>query len=125
MGAILSFHGFLMLDAFHSNAPAPAQRSEELHNAKLPPRFALGKVLGTPGVLHKMLESGTDAFGFLERHGRGDWGDMTQEDRNANDTALVEGGRLFSAYELPDGGKVWVITEADRSSTTLLLPEEY
>ena len=65
MEAILSFQDFLMLDASHSNAPAPAQRSEELRNVKLPPRFALGKVLGTPGVLHKMLESGTDAFGFF------------------------------------------------------------
>ena len=107
-----------MRDTSHSS-PSDCSASQ------LPPRFALGKVLGTPGVLHKMLESDTDAFGFLERHGRGDWGDMTQEDSDANNVALVEGGRLFSVYEFADGDKLWVITEADRSATTLLLPDEY
>lgn len=107
-----------MLDTSHSS-------SADCSAHHLPPRFALGQVVGTPGVLNKMLESGTDAFGFLERHGRADWGNLTQDDQDANNAALVDGGRLFSVYELPDGDKIWVITEADRSATTLLLPSEY
>lgn len=62
---------------------------------------------------------------FLARHQRGDWGIVDGCDRRANDDALVAGERLLSAYRLSDGTKIWIITEADRSSTCLLLPEEY
>jgi hypothetical protein len=63
---------------------------------------------------------------FLDRHVQGDWGDLDDEDRKLNDEALVDGSRIFSAYILKDGHtKIWCITEADRSSTCLLLPEEY
>ena len=62
----------------------------------------------------------------VEGHGRGDWGDLEVDDKNANNAALIDGGRLFSAYNLPNGGgRVWLITEADRSATTFLMPEEY
>ena len=62
---------------------------------------------------------------FLGRHASGDWGDLDAEDTAANNAALIHGGRLFSAYNLPDAGRVWVITDADRSATTVLFPEEY
>jgi hypothetical protein len=65
-------------------------------------------------------------FSLFQRHAQGDWGDVCEEDWALNDLALADGdGRIFSSYELPESGKVWVITEADRSVTTLLLPEEY
>ena len=61
----------------------------------------------------------------LRRHARGDWGDLEEEDREANDGALASGERLLSAYSADDGTKFWVITEWDRSATTVLFPEEY
>jgi len=61
----------------------------------------------------------------MSRHHRGDWGDLDEEDKAANDQALIDGGRLFSAYHSATGIKVWIITEADRSATTVLLPSEY
>jgi hypothetical protein len=65
---------------------------------------------------------------LLARHVFGDWGDLCTEDKESNERALAQGGRLLSSYEAGlgrDATKVWVITEADRSSTTFLLPEEY
>jgi hypothetical protein len=59
------------------------------------------------------------------RHARGDWGDVDAHDKRANDAAVKQGTRIVSAYVLDDGTRVWIITEADRSSTTILLPEEY
>jgi hypothetical protein len=82
--------------------------------------FNLGAVVATPGA----LELGVDLAGLLARHRRGDWGDLGAFDRRENDRALKTGERLFSAYETP-AGKVWIITEWDRSSTCLLLPSEY
>lgn len=61
----------------------------------------------------------------LRRHARGDWGDLDDEDRAANEAALKHGARLLSAYHTKAGTKFWIITEADRSATTVLLPEEY
>ncbi|MFD2112545.1 hypothetical protein [Thiorhodococcus fuscus] len=62
---------------------------------------------------------------LLQRHVQGDWGDLTTEDFEANRLALREGFRLLSSYRISDGVKVWIITEADRSVTTVLLPEDY
>ena len=62
---------------------------------------------------------------YLARHARGDWGELDPADWNANETALIDGTRLLSAYELSSGVKIWIITESDRSSTCILLPEEY
>jgi hypothetical protein len=61
----------------------------------------------------------------IQRHQAGDWGNLTDDDRAANDSALVQGGRILSAYEAVNGTKFWLITEADRSVTTILLPEDY
>ena len=85
-------------------------------------RFRLGMVLATPSVLK--LASQPDLVSLLDRHSAGDWGDVCDEDKQANDEALESGDRILSSYRL-SGTKVWVITEADRSATTILLPEEY
>lgn len=88
-------------------------------------KFKLGQLLATPGVLDAAEAAGDDLMEYLSRHARGDWGIVDAADKNANDRALVEGTRLFSAYMLKGGTKIWVITESDRSATTILLPEEY
>ncbi|MBW7886308.1 MAG: hypothetical protein H3C34_27515 [Caldilineaceae bacterium] len=90
------------------------------------PLFALGTVFATPGALHALETAGQAPFEFLLRHVTGDWGDdLPPEDIRENELALVHGFRLFSAYNLKDGTRIWVITGADRSVTTLLLPAEY
>jgi hypothetical protein len=88
-------------------------------------RFPFGRLLATPGALRALEAAGVGFFTYLRRHGRGDWGDVSASDWRANDRALLDGTRLFSAYVLPDGVRVWIITEADRSATTILLPSEY
>lgn len=93
--------------------------------AKIEPKFTLGKVVATPGALEALMTSGQSATEFLNRHVSGDWGELDPEDQQANEQALIDGTRLLSAYRLNDGTKMWVITEADRSATTLLLPSEY
>lgn len=88
-------------------------------------RFNLGRVVATPAALELIAASGQSPAEFLDRHSTCDWGDVDEEDRQLNDAALNEGARLLSVYKTKQGQKVWIITEADRSSTTLLLPEEY
>ena len=88
-------------------------------------KFALGSVVATPGAIEAMAESGQSPEFFLQRHASGDWGQVDQEDWQLNDEAVKEGTRLLSAYTTLKGRKLWVITEHDRSSTTILLPEEY
>ena len=92
--------------------------------------FPTGQLLSTPGALKAMVESGDTPATFLDRHLRGDWGSMCAEDKRLNDESLKDGSRLMSAYELVDGQKIWIITEAaddngERLATTILLPEEY
>ena len=89
------------------------------------PRFALGRTVATPGAIASMQQLGISPLSLLSRHQRGDWGDLDEEDKAENELALKENFRLFSSYQLSEKIKVWVITEADRSATTLLLPEEY
>jgi hypothetical protein len=88
-------------------------------------KFRLGQLLATPGALQAIEESGQAPGDFLSRHLAGDWGQVCPEDWRLNDQALKDGSRLLSAYQTARGVKLWVITEADRSVTTLLLPEEY
>jgi hypothetical protein len=84
----------------------------------------LGRVVATPGALNLLSEMGEDPFGYLARHASGDWGELCAFDRRQNEIALRDGYRIFSSY--PVGREcVWIITEADRSVTTILLPEEY
>ena len=84
----------------------------------------LGRVVATPGALKLLSEIGEDLFGYIARHAAGDWGDLCAFDRGQNEIALREGLRVLSSYDVP-AGRVWIITEADRSVTTILLPEEY
>lgn len=89
------------------------------------PKFSLGTVVATPGALRALEESGESAFDLLYRHASGDWGELDEHDKRENELSLVHGFRLLSAYKLKSGEKIWVISEADRSVTTLLLPEDY
>ncbi len=89
------------------------------------PLFDLGFLTATPGALLALRRTHTSAWSLLARHITGDWGDLDAEDKAENDFSVREGFRILSAYHLPDGTKVWLITEADRSVTTILLPEEY
>jgi hypothetical protein len=85
----------------------------------------LGQVMATPGALQEMAANGMHPALLLMRHRQGDWGEVCAADKRANDRAAKEGERILSAHRLPNGEKVWIITEWDRSYTTLLLPEEY
>jgi hypothetical protein len=87
--------------------------------------FPLGQTVATPGALEALGQAGQLPFHFLARHARGDWGELCPADKRANDRALREGDRLLSAYKTSTGERLWVITEADRSATTILLPSEY
>jgi hypothetical protein len=84
----------------------------------------LGRVVATPGALETILSAGGDPSAYVARHASGDWGDLCAFDRRENGLALRLGRRVLSSYEVGEG-RVWVITEADRSATTILLPEEY
>ena len=88
-------------------------------------RFPLGQIVATPGALKALTETGDSPASFLRRHVVGDWGELDEEDRQENERSVSTGCRLLSAYTLSTGIRIWVITEADRSATTLLLPEEY
>ncbi len=87
--------------------------------------FAPGMVVATPGAVELLAHHGREPSEYLARHASGDWGDLGAFDRRENDRALKTGARLFSSYELGEGHRIWIIMEADRSSTCLLLPEEY
>jgi hypothetical protein len=84
----------------------------------------LGRVLTTPLALKTILGAGGDPCTYVARHASGDWGDLCASDRRENRLALRHGRRVLSSYAVGEG-RVWVITEADRSVTTILLPEEY
>ena len=94
------------------------------------PRFELGRVVATPAALSVLEASGQTPHEFLHRHVFGDWGDLSDGDRECNEEALTDDSRILSAYITTSGQKLWIITEAvndrgRRASTTLLLPEEY
>lgn len=89
------------------------------------PLFPLGQLTATPGAIDAFAATGQTATEFLRRHQCGDYGCVNDDDKRANDAAVRCGERVFSAYLLSDGTKVWLITEADRSSSTILLPSDY
>lgn len=88
-------------------------------------KLQLGRLLATPGALEALQRSAQGVTEFLVRHLSGDWGELSQEDAQENNHALTQGLRVLSSYRLKSGVRIWVITEADRSATTFLLPEEY
>jgi hypothetical protein len=87
--------------------------------------FELGRIVATPGALQALEAAGEQPAQFLDRHVSGDWGELDDEDKQENEFSLRNGFRIFSAYTTAAGEKIWIITEADRSATTILLPEEY
>ena len=89
------------------------------------PAFELGQIVATQGALAALKKAGQQPGEFLTRHINRDWGDLDEEDRKENEYSLEHGFRLLSAYKTNAGDRLWIITEADRSVTTLLLPEEY
>jgi len=89
------------------------------------PLFKLGQIVSTPGALEEMKLAGVNGLELLARHVRGDWGEVDEHDARENDFSVENGFRILSAYTLETGVKVWIITEANRSATTFLLPEEY
>ena len=89
------------------------------------PAFELGHIVATPGALAALKKAGQQPGEFLTRHINRDWGDLDDEDRKENEYGLEHGFRLLSAYKTNAGDRVWIITEADRSVSTILLPEEY
>lgn len=88
-------------------------------------KFSLGAIVATPGALAELNKAGENPAKYLARHQSGDWGIVPPEDAAENELSLRQGFRILSAYKLRTGQKLWIITEADRSSTTILLPEEY
>jgi hypothetical protein len=82
-------------------------------------------MVATPGALHALAQAGENALLYLARHASGDWGEVSPEDACANELARETDERILSAYRLRGGTKLWIITEADRSLTCILLPEEY
>jgi hypothetical protein len=92
---------------------------------QLIPRFPLGRVVATPGALRALEDANQNPVEFLERHHAGDWGELCEEDKGENEFSVRNGFRILSAYWTRLDVKIWVITEADRSATTFLLPHEY
>lgn len=87
--------------------------------------FQLGNLVATPGAIQALSDTGVSPASLLARHVTGDWGDLCDEDKLANDHAVMDGSRILSAYTISPNHRIWIISESDRSSSTLLLPEEY
>jgi hypothetical protein len=89
------------------------------------PKFELGQVVATPGAIQALSRNHVGKDEYVKRHQAGDWGDLNEYDGDANEIALTENLPITSAYTLKDGTRLWIITEGDRSTTTILLPQEY
>jgi hypothetical protein len=102
-------------------------KTESTDQSRLPqPLFPLGHLVATPGALAALADRGIPPVDLVHRHVTGDWGELDEHDVQSNWLAIREGSRVLSSYVLSETTKVWIITEAgDRSSTTILLPEEY
>ena len=107
------------------HAPVGMTSSESEDETICRLKFTFGRLLTTVGALEAFQRTGDNLTQYLRRHLSGDWGDLDEHDRLENERSLLNGFRLLSAYHLSDGSKIWLITEADRSCTTFLLPDEY
>jgi len=96
-----------------------------MQQTKQQPLFSLGQIVATPGALAALEKAGQQPQGFLSRHVCGQWGELSEEDCRENQFSLERGFRLLSSYRTNAGDRLWIITESDRSVTTILLPEEY
>ena len=94
-------------------------------------KFKLGQIVATQGALAALKESNQSALPFLLKHQTGDWGEVCEDDKKLNDEAVAHEGdadqqqRVLSAYKTSKNERIWIITEYDRSVTTILLPDEY
>jgi len=88
-------------------------------------RFSLGRVVATPGALSALEKAEQLPAELLDRHVNGDWGEVPDADKQENERSVEQGLRILSAYTTSAGDKIWILTEADRSATILMLPEEY
>ena len=88
-------------------------------------RFPLGRVVATPGALSALEKAEQHPAEFLDRHVNGDWGEVPDADKQENELSVEQGFRILSAYTTSAGDKIWILTEADRSATILMVPEEY
>lgn len=113
-----------MMQAQQPTSEAP-RATVQLIPARRVPLFPLGKVCATPGLIDALRDNAQSPLSFIARHVNGDWSEMDAHDQQANTESVTNGTRIFSSYRMKDGEKLWVITEADRSVTTLLLPSEY
>ncbi len=98
---------------------------QEKRTRSIEPLFALGRVAMTPGAAEAFGACGADPWAYLARHMTGDWGEVSEQDQRENEFSRRFQYRILSAYRLPDETRFWIITEADRSATTILLPDEY
>lgn len=88
-------------------------------------KFPMGQCVVTRGAMQALNESGEWAAKYLLKHQCGEWGDLDEADKKENEFSIEKDFRILSAYVLPNKDRIYVITEADRSSTTILLPSEY
>jgi len=94
-------------------------------------KFKLGQIVATPPALDALARNNCTGMTYIKRHATGDWGVLSDEDKEANNQSIEDGSRILSAYLLPDETKIWVITDAavdgreERLATTILLPEDY
>lgn len=93
--------------------------------ARMLPKFDLGQVVATPAAIVAIEFAHASAIELVQRHVTGDWGDLSAEDKELNERAIEKAERILSAYTLPDGERLYIITEWDRSVTTILLVSEY
>lgn len=104
-----------------------ASNDQDQTDAALPitPLFPLGEIVSTPAALEAMDAANISPLSLLRRHVAGDWGDLDGHDKQLNNLAIHNGHRIFSVYSIRPTENIWLITEADRSATTFLLPSEY
>ena len=100
-------------------------RNSNTTRANIGARFALGQTFITPGAQEALEIAGQTPIQFLRRHMSADWGEVSEDDAQENELSLRDGFRVLSAYRTVKSQKIWIITEADRSATTILLPSEY
>jgi|SRR6185437_13720255 len=113
------------LRRLETKKPSYEREVSSMQRTAKQPLFPLGQIVATPGALAALEKAGQQPHEFLLRHVHGEWGNVPDEDRRENQFSLERGFRLLSSYRTAANETVWVITEADRSVTTLLLPEEY
>jgi hypothetical protein len=124
-GRAFAFNAPLSGGASKKQKTKPTKGVLSMQQLSKQPAFELGQIVATPGALAALKKAGQQPGEFLTRHVNREWGDLSDEDRKENDSSLEHGFRLLSGYRTNAGDRLWIITESDRTLTTLLLPEEY